>query len=67
MPSVECRCDAMLIPKKLRKVSGNVFFCRGCFLIQCYRIVTVNICLPASSYLHGTTIPVDGGMTIRHT
>lgn len=29
--------------------------------------VTVNVCLPASSYLHGTTIPVDGGMTIRHT
>ncbi|KIV99410.1 uncharacterized protein PV09_08949 [Verruconis gallopava] len=29
--------------------------------------MTVNICLPASSYLHGTTIPVDGGMTIRHT
>ncbi|KAF2437342.1 short-chain dehydrogenase/reductase SDR [Karstenula rhodostoma CBS 690.94] len=26
-----------------------------------------NVCLPASSYLHGTTIPVDGGMTIRHT
>ncbi|KAF2435285.1 short-chain dehydrogenase/reductase SDR [Tothia fuscella] len=29
--------------------------------------MTVNVCLPASSYLHGTTIPVDGGMTIRHT
>ncbi|KIW29963.1 uncharacterized protein PV07_05747 [Cladophialophora immunda] len=29
--------------------------------------MTVNICLPASSYLHGATIPVDGGMTIRHT
>jgi 3-oxoacyl-[acyl-carrier protein] reductase len=29
--------------------------------------VTVSICLPASSYLHGATIPVDGGMTIRHT
>ncbi|KAF1814606.1 short-chain dehydrogenase/reductase SDR [Eremomyces bilateralis CBS 781.70] len=29
--------------------------------------MTVNICLPASSYLNGTTIPVDGGMTIRHT
>jgi 3-oxoacyl-[acyl-carrier protein] reductase len=29
--------------------------------------VTVSICLPAASYLHGATIPVDGGMTIRHT
>ncbi|KXJ94855.1 short-chain dehydrogenase/reductase SDR [Microdochium bolleyi] len=29
--------------------------------------ITVSVCLPASSYLHGTTIPVDGGMTIRHT
>jgi 3-oxoacyl-[acyl-carrier protein] reductase len=29
--------------------------------------MTVNLCLPASSYVTGAVIPVDGGMTIRHT
>lgn len=29
--------------------------------------MTLNLCLPASSYVNGSTIPVDGGMTIRHT
>lgn len=29
--------------------------------------MTLNLCLPASSYVNGTSIPVDGGMTIRHT
>lgn len=29
--------------------------------------MTLNLCLPASSFVNGTTIPVDGGMTIRHT
>ncbi len=29
--------------------------------------MTLNICLPASSFLNGAVIPVDGGMTIRHT
>ena len=29
--------------------------------------MTLNLCLPASSFLNGATIPVDGGMTIRHT
>jgi 3-oxoacyl-[acyl-carrier protein] reductase len=29
--------------------------------------MTLNLCLPASSYVNGATIPVDGGMTIRHT
>jgi 3-oxoacyl-[acyl-carrier protein] reductase len=29
--------------------------------------VTLSVCLPASSYLNGAAIPVDGGMTIRHT
>jgi 3-oxoacyl-[acyl-carrier protein] reductase len=29
--------------------------------------ITLSICLPAASYLNGATIPVDGGMTIRHT
>jgi len=28
--------------------------------------MTLNLCLPASSYVNGTVIPVDGGMTIRH-
>jgi len=29
--------------------------------------MTLNLCLPASSFVNGATIPVDGGMTIRHT
>jgi len=29
--------------------------------------MTLNLCLPASSFLNGAVIPVDGGMTIRHT
>ena len=28
--------------------------------------MTLNLCLPSSSYVNGATIPVDGGMTIRH-
>jgi 3-oxoacyl-[acyl-carrier protein] reductase len=29
--------------------------------------MTLNLCLPSSSYVNGASIPVDGGMTIRHT
>jgi 3-oxoacyl-[acyl-carrier protein] reductase len=29
--------------------------------------ITLSLCLPAASYLTGATIPVDGGMSIRHT
>ncbi|MFV0534147.1 MAG: SDR family NAD(P)-dependent oxidoreductase [Cumulibacter sp.] len=29
--------------------------------------MTLNLCLPSSSYVNGAVIPVDGGMTIRHT
>lgn len=29
--------------------------------------MTFSLCLPAASFLNGATIPVDGGMTIRHT
>ena len=29
--------------------------------------MTLNLCLPASSYVTGATITVDGGMSIRHT
>ena len=29
--------------------------------------MTLNLCLPSSSFVNGATIPVDGGMTIRHT
>lgn len=29
--------------------------------------MTVSLCLPAASFLNGAIIPVDGGMTIRHT
>jgi 3-oxoacyl-[acyl-carrier protein] reductase len=29
--------------------------------------MTLNLCLPSSSYVNGVSIPVDGGMTIRHT
>ncbi len=29
--------------------------------------MTLNLCLPSSSYVNGATIVVDGGMTIRHT
>ncbi len=28
--------------------------------------MTLNLCLPASSYVNGAIIPVDGGMSIRH-
>lgn len=29
--------------------------------------MTLNLCLPAASFVNGAAIPVDGGMTIRHT
>jgi 3-oxoacyl-[acyl-carrier protein] reductase len=29
--------------------------------------MTVSMCLPAASFLNGAVIPVDGGMSIRHT
>ncbi len=29
--------------------------------------MTLNLCLPSSSFVNGATISVDGGMTIRHT
>ena len=29
--------------------------------------MTLNLCLPSSSFVNGATIAVDGGMTIRHT
>ena len=29
--------------------------------------MTLNLCLPSASFVSGTHIPVDGGMTIRHT
>ena len=29
--------------------------------------MTLNLCLPASSFVNGAVIPVDGGRTIRHT
>lgn len=29
--------------------------------------MTLSLCLPAAGFLNGATIPVDGGMTIRHT
>lgn len=29
--------------------------------------MTLNLCLPASSFVNGAVIPVDGGMTVRHT
>lgn len=29
--------------------------------------VTLDLCLPASSFVNGAVIPVDGGMTVRHT
>ena len=29
--------------------------------------MTLNLCLPSASYVNGAIIPVDGGMTIRHT
>ena len=29
--------------------------------------MTLSLCLPAASYLNGAIIPVDGGMSIRHT
>ncbi len=29
--------------------------------------MTVNLCQPASSFVNGAIIPVDGGMSIRHT
>ncbi|MDO8391926.1 MAG: SDR family NAD(P)-dependent oxidoreductase [Actinomycetota bacterium] len=29
--------------------------------------ITLSLCLPASGYLNGAVIPVDGGMTVRHT
>lgn len=29
--------------------------------------ITLSMCLPAASYLNGAVVPVDGGMTVRHT
>ena len=29
--------------------------------------ITLSLCLPAAGYLNGAIIPVDGGMSIRHT
>jgi 3-oxoacyl-[acyl-carrier protein] reductase len=29
--------------------------------------MTLNLCLPSASFVNGATIPVDGGMSIRHT
>lgn len=29
--------------------------------------MTLNLCLPAAGFVNGAVIPVDGGMTIRHT
>ncbi|MEZ5378518.1 MAG: SDR family NAD(P)-dependent oxidoreductase [Acidimicrobiales bacterium] len=29
--------------------------------------ITVSMCMPAASYLNGAIVPVDGGMSIRHT
>lgn len=29
--------------------------------------MTLNLCLPASSFVNGVHVPVDGGMSIRHT
>ncbi len=29
--------------------------------------MTLSLCLPASSFVNGAIVPVDGGMTIRHT
>ena len=29
--------------------------------------MTLNLCLPSASFVNGASIPVDGGMTIRHT
>lgn len=29
--------------------------------------ITVSLCMPAASFLNGAVIPVDGGMSIRHT
>jgi 3-oxoacyl-[acyl-carrier protein] reductase len=29
--------------------------------------MTLNLCLPSASFVNGAIIPVDGGMTIRHT
>ena len=29
--------------------------------------MTLSLCLPSASFVNGAIIPVDGGMTIRHT
>jgi 3-oxoacyl-[acyl-carrier protein] reductase len=29
--------------------------------------MTLNLCLPSASFVNGTHIPVDGGMSVRHT
>jgi 3-oxoacyl-[acyl-carrier protein] reductase len=29
--------------------------------------ITLSMCMPAASFLNGAIVPVDGGMSIRHT
>jgi len=29
--------------------------------------MTLSLCMPAASFVNGVSLPVDGGMTVRHT